>query len=83
MRCILILCNKKDLLPALGGQGSRPARDICNIRVWLGSIYEWADKYRQVNISKAGFLFAAAGQVPKLMASFEKEILRKDIKGKS
>lgn len=42
----------------------------------LSSIYGWAGKYRQVNISKAGFLFAAAGQVPKLMASSEKEVLR-------
>jgi cell filamentation protein len=54
------------------------ADDICNMhKVWLGSIYDWAGKYRQVNISKAGFLFAAAGQVSKLMASFEKEVLRK------
>jgi cell filamentation protein len=54
------------------------AEDICHMhRVWLDSIYDWTGKYRQVNIGKAGFLFAAAGQVPKLMASFEKEILRK------
>lgn len=54
------------------------AGDICNMhRVWLGGIYDWAGKFRQVNISKAGFLFAAAGQVPKLMASFEEEVLRK------
>ena len=46
-------------------------------RTWLGSVYPWAGKYRQVNISKAGFLFAAAGQVPKLMAEFEKDVLRK------
>lgn len=55
------------------------ADDICNMhKVWLGSIYDWAGRYRQVNISKAGFLFAAAGQVPKLMASFEKEVLQKN-----
>lgn len=45
--------------------------------VWLGGIYDWAGKYRQVNISKSGFLFAAAGHIPKLMASFEKDVLRK------
>ena len=54
------------------------ADDICDMhKVWLNGIYDWAGKYRQVNISKAGFLFAAAGQVPRLMASFEKDILRR------
>ena len=55
------------------------AGDLCAMhRRWFGSIYPWAGKYRQVNISKAGFLFAAAGQVPKLMADFEKNVLRKN-----
>lgn len=49
------------------------ATDVCNIhKVWLGKIYEWAGKYRQVNISKGSFIFAAARQVPKLIAEFEK-----------
>lgn len=54
------------------------AIDICKIhKVWLGNIYEWAGKYRQVNVSKGDFHFAAAAQVPKLMTEFEKENLRK------
>lgn len=54
-----------------------PAADICNIhRLWLGNIYEWAGNYRQVNVSKSGFLFAAANHVPRLMAEFEKGPLR-------
>ncbi len=54
------------------------AADLCEMhRIWLGGIYVWAGRYRQVNISKAGFLFAAAGQIPNLMVSFEKDILRK------
>lgn len=54
------------------------AGDICNMhKRWLGTVYAWAGKYRQVNISKAGFLFAAAGQIPKLMAAFEKDILQR------
>ena len=53
------------------------ANDICRIhKVWLEKIYEWAGKYRQVNVSKGDFLFAAAAQIPKLMAEFEKEHLR-------
>lgn len=53
------------------------ASDVCNIhKVWLEKIYEWAGKYRQVNISKGDFHFATAAQVPKLMAELEREHLR-------
>jgi len=41
-------------------------------RQWLGDIYDWAGEYRNTNISKGGFMFAAAVQVPRLMAAFEK-----------
>lgn len=52
------------------------AADICNIhKVWLEKIYEWAGQYRQVNVSKEDFNFAASAQVPKLMAEFEKKEL--------
>ncbi len=54
------------------------ADDICWIhKIWLGNIYEWAGKYRQVNVSKGNFPFAPAAQVPKLMEEFEKGPLRK------
>ncbi len=46
-------------------------------KVWLGEIYEWAGEYRQVNVSKEDFPFAAARQIPFLMAEFEKDSLRK------
>lgn len=45
--------------------------------MWLGDIYEWAGKYRTVNISKGDFSFAMAAQVPKLVEQFEKEQLVK------
>jgi cell filamentation protein len=48
------------------------ASDICDFhRIWLGGIYTWAGEYRQVNVSKGDFMFAAAGRVPALMAEFE------------
>lgn len=54
------------------------ADDICWIhKIWFGNIYEWAGKYRQVNVSKGNFPFAPAAQVPKLMEEFEKGPLRK------
>lgn len=45
-------------------------------RLWLGEIYSWAGEYRQVNMSKGAFMFAAAAQVPKLMREFEHGPLR-------
>lgn len=54
------------------------AEDICAIhRAWLGDIYFWAGRYRQVNISKGDFSFAAAAHIPTLMVKLEKEILRR------
>lgn len=48
------------------------ATDLCTLhRRWLGGIYDWAGEYRSVNIGKGGFMFAAAAQVPRLMAQFE------------
>lgn len=47
-------------------------------RRWLGGIYDWAGTYRGVNIGKAGFMFAAAPQIPRLMAAFERDCLAVD-----
>lgn len=53
------------------------AADICRIhRIWLGNIYAWAGHYRQVNLSKGEFPFAAAKQIPRLMTNFERGPLR-------
>ena len=54
------------------------AADLCDChRTWLGGIYEWAGRYRRVNVSKDGFPFAAAAQVPALMEQFERDVLRR------
>jgi cell filamentation protein len=53
------------------------AADVRRIhKMWLEPIYAWAGKYRQVNLSKGDFTFAAANQIPKLMMEFEKGPLR-------
>lgn len=50
--------------------------DICKIhKLWLGDIYAWAGKYRNVNISKGNFPFAAAMQIPSLMDALGKNLL--------
>lgn len=50
--------------------------DICGMhRTWLGDFYEWAGQYRTVNMSKGNFPFAGAGQIPRLMEEFERDVL--------
>jgi cell filamentation protein len=45
-------------------------------RQWLGGLYEWAGEYRHVNMTKDGFPFAAAAQLPRLMLAFEQQQLQ-------
>lgn len=55
------------------------AEDIRELhRRWLGGIYLWAGEYRSVNLSRAGFLFAAAERVPRLMQDFSRNVLAKE-----
>lgn len=52
------------------------ANDVCQMhKVWLGRIYEWAGEYRRVNLSKGGFPFASAAQIPRLMEVLERDVL--------
>lgn len=52
------------------------AKDIHHFHAtWLGEIYAWAGEYRHVNVSKDGFMFAAATRIPALMAEFERDVL--------
>ena len=68
----------RELMKIFGVHHRFTAADVCSIhKLWLGDIYEWAGSFRQVNISKGGFLFAAANQIPHLIAEFEKRQLRK------
>lgn len=54
------------------------ANDICRIhKLWLGKIYPWAGQSRSVNVSKGGFMFAAAARVPTLMRELERGPLQK------
>lgn len=54
------------------------SEDICKIHlVWLGNIYPWAGKYRNVNLAKGSFHFAASPQIPRLMNVLERNFLEK------
>lgn len=46
-------------------------------RKWLGNVYEWAGRYRSVNMGKADFYFAAAAQIPRLMDELKTDYLDK------
>ena len=45
-------------------------------RRWLGRVYVWAGRDRSVNMSKEDFLFAACGQIPRLLDKLDKDVLR-------
>jgi cell filamentation protein len=68
-----------DVLVRTYGESHRfTASDICEChRTWLGDIYEWAGHYRQVNVSKDDFPFAAAMHIPALLEQFEQGVLRR------
>ncbi len=49
------------------------AGDVCRMHeIWLGGIYGWAGKYRNINLTKGGFTFAVQKHIPRLMEEFEK-----------
>jgi len=66
----------KDILSIYSSDHRFTADDICWMhKVWMGRIYEWAGQYRQVNLTKGTFPFAAAARIPDLMAALEKDAL--------
>lgn len=68
----------EELLGTYGKSHKFQAADVCRIhKIWLASIYSWAGQYRQVNITKGNFFFAAAQHIPALMNEFEKGPLAK------
>jgi len=46
-------------------------------RRWLGNVYAWAGQIRSVNMSKDGFPFAPAAQLPRLLNEFDKSCLHR------
>lgn len=68
---------QKVALKRYGGTHRFTPADIRYLhKLWLGSIYPWAGKYRTVNIVKGGFQFAHAPLIPRLMAVLGRGALR-------
>ncbi len=64
------------LTESLSSRTNFNAKYILNIhKLALEHLYAFAGKYRDVNLSKGGFPFAAAKFLPQTMSSFEEEIL--------
>jgi len=54
------------------------AKLICQMhKDWLGGIYEWAGRYRTVELQKGSFRWPPASRVPQNMEVLENESLRK------
>ncbi len=54
------------------------AHDICHMHErWLVGIYDWAGRYRSVNMQKDGFPFAAASRIERLMSLLEADALKR------
>jgi cell filamentation protein len=72
-----LLAATERLIDETGQDHRFTSEDIRRMhRLWLGDIYEWAGEYRQVNVTKGDFPFAAAEQIPRLMREFEQGPLR-------
>jgi len=68
----------KELLQTYDVDHRFTAEDICQMhKLWLGGIYAWAGKTRQVNISKGNFTFAMSSQIPNLLKQLEDGPLKK------
>ena len=54
------------------------AADICQIhKIWLGEIYEWAGRYRQVDVQKGNVRFTVPQFIPHDMEELERKDLRR------
>lgn len=65
------------LLDKYSKQHCFTVKDILKMhKLWLGKIYPWAGRYRNVNISKDHFHFAGSKYIVDLMKKFENNQLR-------
>ncbi|GAA4411861.1 Fic family protein [Nibrella viscosa] len=66
------------LTEQLTGRTRFTARYILDMhKLALGDLYSFAGKWRDVNISKGGFVFAAAQFLPRIMQLFETDMLNR------
>jgi len=73
-----LLTAQKLWLKRVNSHTSFTAQLLCQMHVdWLGSIYEWAGSYRNLELSKGGFQWPPARLVAQNMMHFEQNFLRR------
>jgi cell filamentation protein len=80
------LSAEKKLIGEVTSSQKFTARDVDRIhKYFLGHVYSWAGTYRTANLTKGGFMFAAAMAIPTMMEEFEKKVLKRNTpcKGKT
>lgn len=76
MEALALKQAEEEVINIYGANHKFESSDLCKIhKIWLGNIYPWAGKFRNVNLSKGDFSFATAAQIPRLMKTFEKDYL--------
>ncbi|MEX2516871.1 MAG: Fic family protein [Gammaproteobacteria bacterium] len=72
----LLLRLQNQLLNEIEIDSRIQSDDLCQWHQrWLGEVYEWAGRYRSVNLSIGDFQFAAAYRIHDLMAQFDRDII--------
>jgi cell filamentation protein len=74
-----LLAAQESYLGIITAETRFSAALICQMhRDWLGEIYEWAGKYRTVEMQKGIFRWPPAVRVPQNMSAFENDLLKKN-----
>lgn len=69
---VALLAVQERLVEQFSADHRFSANDVRDIhREWLQDIYLWAGQYRNLNLAKGGFQFAAADRIPVLMHQLE------------
>jgi cell filamentation protein len=71
-----LVAAQEEYLARIGPQTRLTAAILCQMhRHWLGRIYEWAGRYRTVELAKGDFRWPPAFRVSQNMDAFEKGVL--------
>jgi len=71
-----LVTAQREYLTRIGPDTRLTAELLCRMhRDWLGGIYEWAGRYRTVELTKGSFRWPPAFRVTENMDTFEKGIL--------
>lgn len=74
----LLLCAQQKYIRIITTSTQFTAQLLCEMhREWLGELYEWAGRYRTVELAKGDFRWPPAHLVPQHMQDFESTLLQR------